>query len=194
MYKLFIIFVVSIAYSNAQTQNTGTLKISKKTEEKKSTPHKRPYLLRLGNTFAGKSSPKSIRDYEFKIGTIIGLIDLLNDRHYVIRIGTIIGKSQPNINYKGYSLGAFAQYDYRLTIGPTYIFLPVVEISYKRIFNSLELKDLNQYSAGIGFSVYIPFHQLPGIHLTFMEHYRYDTNSEDTFKGFYPSISLDYRF
>ena len=49
-------------------------------------------------------------------------------------------------------------------------------------------------NTGIGLSIYLPFQRLPGLHFTFMEHYRYDTNSIDTYKGFYPTIGIDYRF
>ncbi len=186
--------ILLINYLVVFSQDSGTFKVTKK-EKKQEKVRSNVYTIGLESTFAGNSSPKLVRDVNLSFSCL-----LRQGSHGSIFIGIIAGNSQPNINYKGTTLGGFTSIKYTLLLGPGSISFPL-EISYNKLFNKLEYPNLNQYTVGGGLS-FNPFLFIGTVRraynksflLTFLGKYHYDTNSIDTFKGFYPAVRLEYRF
>lgn len=199
MHKLYLTLILVLIGTLGFSQNTGTLKMAKKKQELPIEPvdnfngngFRDRYFGSIITTFAAESSPERIRDLEVKLGF---RWDLIGNQHYLFTVGAIGGKSQPAINFNGFTTGAFIQHDYRIMIGATHILLPILELSYKRLFNSLDGGNMNLYSAGAGVAIYLPSTSLGGLYISFFEYYRSDVSAENSFKGFFPALGLDYRF
>ena len=183
--------------STVFAQDSGTFKVIKKEKEQEEVEliKYNRFSLGLESVFAGKSSPERVRDMKLSFGYFIH-----SDAHAPITIGISAGQSHPNINYKGTTLGCFAGINPTLLLGPGNTSFPL-EISYNKLFNTLEQPNLNQYSAGLGLG-FNPFLFIgiitrsynKSFQLTFLGKYHYDTNSIDTFKGVHPTLRINYNF
>lgn len=188
MHKLYLIIISLMIAVCSVGQNTGTLKLTKDLPQKK----KRWFYASAFSTLAGKSSPELVRDYEMQFGTYI---TPRKDFHANIVTGLTTGRSYPTENHSGLAMGAFMQWYYYVYMGARWNFQPKFQLSYRRAFNSnSEFDNWNQYNAAIGFSIDIGNTAIKGLQVTFLGHYRYDKLPENSKKGIFPSIGLDYRF
>ena len=183
---LLLVLMSSLMFS----QSSGTFKVAKKEPKQKGLNQlpNRGFSISARTTLAGKSSPKKVRDYHLMLGYVkyIG-----GQRRRLIDLGISLGKSNPNINYNGYTLGAFLKFRNSIALGPNSVAFPI-EIGYNKLVNKLDFENLNQYSIAAGMSIHIP--TIPGTHFTVLGSYRIDSNLNTTTKGFYPTFGFDYYF
>lgn len=191
MKKLIFItlYFLSISF---YAQDSGTFKVTKKEFEKETPKARRnesgKIFVGYRSVLAGKSSPETVRSHNLMSGL---LWDLRNDNRYVVTVGLTGGYANPAVQYKGITLGLFASSDYTLLLGPGEIHIPL-EICYKKLINTLDYKDLNQYIITSGLEIPVPGYRR--LRFSFLGSYIYEKNSIETFGGFYPSFSINYWF
>jgi hypothetical protein len=195
MYQLFmknlIITILLLSSLSLFSQSSGTFKVAKKEQESKSDRKYRSerFFSGAGATWAGKSSEKKSREQTFLLGYTWDFSGGANK--IIVNMGILAGRTDIYSKYKGITLGAFARYFLNVNIGPTSVRIPI-ELSYKRLKNKLDFRDINQYKISTGLSVHLP--QVSGCYITLLGGYHIDSNSSDTFKGFHPTLRIDYYF
>ena len=184
--RIVLITILLPFYFNVFAQNSGTFKIAKKEKASQKEYRSTRFFIGTGSTYAGKSSPSNFRSHNLDIG-------LMQNKgfHGGFKIGVSGEKANPDINYKGYSLGLLVSYRYVLLLGSSSLLFPF-EVGYNRLFNDLEFENLDQLNFAFGIGK--PIHRIYGLSINLLGEYKYEYNDSDTFKGIYPTLRVEYYF